>query len=99
LPGPGTPDLLPAGRPDGVHHIEAFYDDVWQAVGSPDPLPDTVRHDVHDSGLALQWRFTVDPGHPATVSSRSILGISPAGPAQAAAAAAVARRHTNDVGG
>jgi len=62
----------------GVHHLEGFYADVWEAVGSPDPLPDTVRHDVHDSGLALQWQFTVDPTHPVTVTSRSIFSVSPA---------------------
>jgi Putative Ig domain len=68
----------------GVHHLEAFYADVWAAVGSPDPLPDTVRHDIHDSGLALQWQFTVDPTHPVTVTSRSILSISPVQAALAA---------------
>jgi len=69
---------------DGVHHLEAFYADVWGALGSPDPLPDTVRHDIHDSGLALQWQFTVDPTHPITVTSRSVLSVSPAHAAQAA---------------
>lgn len=82
-----VPDSL-----DGVHHLEGFYADVWAAVGSADPLPDTVRHDIHDSGLALQWRFTVDPTHPLTVTSRSILRISPVQAALAARTGMTAER-------
>lgn len=65
-------------QPQATHHEEAFYADVWQALGGADLLPDTARHDVHDSGMALQWVLTVDPAHGADVSSTSSFGVSPA---------------------
>lgn len=80
----------PAGRLIGFipssaesHYIEAFWSDVWAAVKSGAPLPDTCEctgnamNAIIDNGAGLSWSITVPAGG---VATRSLLtAIDPGG--------------------
>lgn len=48
---------------NGSNYIEAFYDDVWAAIGTRQPLPDTTEEDQYiDNGAGLSWSFQLPSG-------------------------------------
>ena len=80
LPGSADPNRIIAFQPltAGSRYIEAFYYDVWSAIGSQTPLPNTVVTDhEHDNGIALSWSLGVAASASATVSHLTVF--SPTG--------------------
>ncbi len=62
----------------GSHYLEAFYDDVWAAVGSQAPLPDTCTCDTYlDNGAGLSWSTSAGAG--AEKSFSHLTAFSPTG--------------------
>jgi hypothetical protein len=71
----------------GNQFIEASFSEVWQAIASRQPLPNTSRStESIDNGAGISWSFSVAPGgqatysHYTTFSPRGIAGPPPATP-------------------
>jgi uncharacterized repeat protein (TIGR01451 family) len=75
-PGTRVEQFLPLTA--NSHYLEAAFDDVWAAVGTQQPLPDTCRcADDIDNGIGLSWAVTLIPG--ASASFSELTTFSPAG--------------------
>ena len=82
----------PAGRIEqwypitgGNGYIEATYSEVWAAIATHAPLPNTTRAtESIDNGAAISWSFSIAPGgqatysHYTTFSPRGVTGPPPA---------------------
>jgi len=82
----------PAGRIEqwypitgGNGYIEATYSEVWAAIATHAPLPNTTRAtESIDNGAAISWSFSIAPGgqatysHYTTFSPRGVSGPPPA---------------------
>jgi hypothetical protein len=56
----------------GSRYIEAGYSEVWAAVGSQQPFPDTCRCDEQvDNGAGLSWTVTIPAGASTVVAHRT----------------------------
>ncbi|MPV49062.1 hypothetical protein GCG21_03385 [Pseudactinotalea sp. HY160] len=79
--GSNSPDRIEAFYPltAGSNHIEAFYDDMWAAVGAMTNLPDTcVCTGEHDNAVAISWPVDLAASGTATTLS-SLTIFSPLG--------------------
>lgn len=79
-PGSADPQRIEGMFPltGGSRYIEAFYADMWRAIGSKQALPNTCRcNDNIDNGLALSWSVTI-PAHGSNTTS-SLTIFSPLG--------------------
>lgn len=75
-PGARIEQLLPLTA--GSRYLEAEYSEVWAAIGSQQPLPDTCRCGENiDNGIGLSWSPNLEPGVP--VSFSELTTFSPAG--------------------
>src|SRR5581483_3796486 len=62
----------------GNNYYQNFYDDVWLAIGSQMPFPDTCScSDSLDNGAGISWNFSIPAGGSATYSH--VITISPGG--------------------
>jgi hypothetical protein len=75
----------------GNQFMEGSFSEVWQAIASRRPLPNTSRStEAVDNGAGISWSFSVAPGasatfsHYTTFSPRGIAGPPPAAPASTA---------------
>lgn len=76
VPGSRIEQWLPLTP--GSRYLEAFYNDVWTAIRSAQPFPDTCRcADNIDNGAGLSWTVTVPAGGSVVVSH--LTSFSPAG--------------------
>jgi hypothetical protein len=71
----------------GNQFIEASFGEVWQAIASRQPLPNTSRStESIDNGAGISWSFSVAPGaqatysHYTTFSPRGVAGPPPPAP-------------------
>lgn len=54
----------------GATFEEAYYNTIWQRIGSGQPFNGTVLDSNHDNGAGLSWSLTLQPGQSVTLASR-----------------------------
>ena len=88
-----NPNNTPAGRIEqwypitgGNQYMQGRYSEVWGAIGTHAPLPNTTRAtESLDNGAAISWNFSIAPGaqstysHYTTFSPTGVAGPPPAG--------------------
>ncbi|RWU84738.1 DUF11 domain-containing protein [Janibacter hoylei PVAS-1] len=75
-----NPERVEGMRPlsSGAAYIEAGYNQVWEAIGRGEMLPNTCRCDERiDNGIAISWTREISQG--ATVTLSSLTFFSPVG--------------------
>jgi hypothetical protein len=80
-----TPDNTPPGRYeqwisliDVNNYYEAYYADVWRAIGSLTPFPDTCRcTELIDTGAGISWTISIPALGSVTESSTTTIAAAP----------------------